>query len=238
MSLSETSRTDIIEIGDQFYIRAQSSLADDRTRVLLHGDTFAIFDRYGDIHPVGFGKQGLFHQDTRYLSRCELRICGARPLLLSSMVREDNVLLAVDLTNPDLDLPSGRSLERGTLHIHRNKFLCDASCLERLVIHNYGHEPVEADLTITLGSDFFDIFEVRGQRRERRGVLLPTEVERTSVAFSYRGLDNVLGDRFHACDFRKFGCVAPPDFRPSGVFVPVITRSACDEAIQSCYAAR
>ena len=192
MAIPDTSRTDIIEIGDQFYIRAQSSLTDDRTRVLLNGDTFAVFDRYGDIHPVGFGQQGLFHRDTRYLSKCELRLCGARPLLLSSMVREDNVLLAVDLTNPDLELPSGKSLERGTLHIFRSKFLFNASYLERLIIHNYGHEPVEADLTITLGSDFCDIFEVRGQRRERRGVLLPAEVDRTSVTFSYRGLDNVL----------------------------------------------
>src|ERR1700758_1090200 len=122
MALPKTSRTDVIEIEDQFYIRAQSSLADDRTRVLLHGDTFAIFDRYGDVQPLGFGQQGLFHQDTRYLSRLELRVAGVRPLLLSSMVREDNILLAVDLTNPDLDLSCGRSLARGTLHISRTKF--------------------------------------------------------------------------------------------------------------------
>ena len=38
---------DVIEVGQQFYIRASSSLADDRTRVLLHGDTFAVFDRGG-----------------------------------------------------------------------------------------------------------------------------------------------------------------------------------------------
>jgi hypothetical protein len=56
MALPETSRTDVIEIEDQFYIRAQSSLADDRTRVLLHGDTFAIFDRYGETFAhSGFG---------------------------------------------------------------------------------------------------------------------------------------------------------------------------------------
>jgi glycogen debranching enzyme len=192
MALPETSRTDVIEIEDQFYIRAQSSLADDRTRVLLHGDTFAIFDRYGDVHPVGFGQQGLFHRDTRYLSRLELRLAGARPLLLSSMVREDNILLAADLTNPDLELPSGKSLARGTLHIFRTKFLSNASCLERVVIHNYGDEPLDVDLTAMLGADFCDIFEIRGQRRPRRGSLLPAEVEPASITFSYRGLDNIL----------------------------------------------
>src|SRR5579871_1197934 len=102
MQAKDIARTDFIEVGDQFYIRAQSSLADDRTRVLLHGDTFAVFDRYGDIQPVGAGRQGIFHEETRYLSRLELRIGELRPLLLSSTIREDNVLFAIDLTNPDM----------------------------------------------------------------------------------------------------------------------------------------
>jgi glycogen debranching enzyme len=212
---TETSRTDIIEIGEQFYIRAQSSLADDRTRVLLHGDTFAIFNRYGDIHPVGFGQQGLFQQDTRYLSRLELRIGNARPLLLSSTVREDNVLLAVDLTNPDLELPSGRSLARGMLHIFRTKFLSDATCFERVVIHNYGEEPIDVDLTIAFGADFYDIFEVRGQRRQRRGALLPVEVEATSITFSYRGLDNVLRRT------RVHSSITPSAANESGMLLPI-----------------
>lgn len=45
-------RTDVIQVEDQFYIRAESSLADAPTLVLLHNDTFAIFDRYGDIQPM------------------------------------------------------------------------------------------------------------------------------------------------------------------------------------------
>ena len=93
----EHPQTDVIEVGNDFYIRAKSSLADDRTLVLLHNDTFAVFDRYGDIQPVGMGQQGIFHQETRYLSRLELRIGGRRPLLLSSTTREDNVMLSVDV---------------------------------------------------------------------------------------------------------------------------------------------
>src|ERR1035441_2314477 len=80
---------DVIEVGQQFYIRASSSLADDRTRVLLDGDTFAVFDRSGDIQPVGFGQQGIFNQETRHLSRLEMQLAGVRPLLLSSAMRED-----------------------------------------------------------------------------------------------------------------------------------------------------
>src|SRR5690348_5071716 len=38
MPVKDTVKADVIEVGDHFYIRAQSSLADDRTRVLLHND--------------------------------------------------------------------------------------------------------------------------------------------------------------------------------------------------------
>ena len=95
---------EIIRVKDQYYILATSSLADDRTRVLKQGETFAVFDRYGDIHPLGLGEQGIYHQGMRHLSRLALRLQGSRPLLLSSTVREDNVLLAVDLANPDLSV--------------------------------------------------------------------------------------------------------------------------------------
>jgi len=215
MSIARTSSTDIIEIEDQFYIRAQSSLADDRTRVLLHGDTFAIFDRYGDIHPIGFGQQGLFHSDTRYLSRLELRIGNVRPLLLSSTIRDDNILFTVDLTNPDLELASGRFLPRGMLHIFRTKFLLDTSCFERIIVHNYGEEPVDVDLNLAFGADFCDIFEIRGQRREQLGTVLPAEIDATKITFSYRGLDNVLRRT------RVQSSITPPVASESEILLPI-----------------
>src|SRR5437870_10193397 len=63
---------------------------DHMLRVLKHGDTFAIFDRYGDIYPLGLGEHGLSHDGTRHLSRLELRlgVDDAPPFLLSSTVRK------------------------------------------------------------------------------------------------------------------------------------------------------
>lgn len=127
---------DVIEVETQYYIRAQSSLTDDRTRVLTQGDTFGVFDRYGDVQPLGVGQHGLFHQETRYLSRLSLLIEEKRPLLLSPTIREDNVVLAVDLTNPDLEVQPGVLLPHGTVHILRTKFLADASCFEKIVVRN------------------------------------------------------------------------------------------------------
>lgn len=182
---------DVIEVGQQFYISANSSLADDRTRVLLHGDTFAVFDRSGDIQPVGVGQQGIFHNETRHLSRLELKICGSRPLLLSSNVREDNLLFAIDLTNPDLTLACGNSLPRGTLHIYRLKFLNEGVCHDRLVVHNFGEAAFDFELSLAFDADFADIFEIRGEKRKRRGRMLDEEIDRNAVTLAYEGLDCV-----------------------------------------------
>lgn len=182
---------DVIEVGQHFYIRASSSLADDRTRVLLNGDTFAVFDRSGDVQPVGFGQQGIFHKETRHLSRLEMHFCGERPLLLSSTIREDNVLFAVDLTNPDLTMPSGDALPRGTLHIYRTKFLTERVAYDQITLHNYGEVPIQGDLSFEFEADFADIFEVRGEKRARRGETLPEVVERSAVSLEYVGLDHI-----------------------------------------------
>ncbi len=192
MAVKEMPHSDVIEIGNQFYIRAQSSLADSRTLVLMHRDTFAVFDRNGDVLPLGVGQQGIFHNETRYLSRMEMRICGRRPLLLSSNTSEDNVLLAIDLTNPDTELGPGEFLPRGSVHIYRAKFLADGTCFDRITVHNYGQKVVDIELSFAFDSDFADIFEVRGQKRKRRGAYLPPEIDQTGIALAYEGLDDVL----------------------------------------------
>src|SRR5205814_4125415 len=95
---------DLIQVQDQFYILATASRAGERSAVLQHNDTFAVFDPYGDIGSLGTGEQGLYHEGTRYLSRFRLRLNDRRPLLLSSRVKDDNEPFCADLTNPDVPL--------------------------------------------------------------------------------------------------------------------------------------
>jgi glycogen debranching enzyme len=175
-----------------FYIQAPTAAADEQTRVLKHGDTFAVFDHYGDLKPVGLGEEGVYHEGTRHLSCLLLVLERERPLFLSSTVRDDNELLAVDLTNPDL-APDGRvEVPRGTLHLGRSKFLWGATCYERLEVRNYGLAPVAVSVGLYFEADFADIFEVRGTRRERRGRTLEPAVEGDAVVLSYEGLDRVV----------------------------------------------
>src|SRR5581483_2619084 len=140
---------ELVNLHDQFYIQATSSRTDDRTRVLKHGETFAVFDRFGDVQPVGLGEQGIYHQGTRFLSGLELRLGGRRPLLLSSTVKKENDLLTVDLANPDLkDEHGGIEMPRGTLHLFRTKFLWDGVCHERVRVSSFATEPIETDLAL------------------------------------------------------------------------------------------
>jgi glycogen debranching enzyme len=183
---------EVIRLHDQYYILAASSRADDRTRVLKHGDTFAVFDRYGDVVPFGLGEQGLYHAGTRHLSLLELRLNGKRPLLLSSTVREENDLLVVDLTNPDITLGGDAVFRRDVLHLFRSKFLLDSVCYERLRLTNYGRDPFTLALTLRCAADFADIFEVRGMRRKNRGRQRPAVYDDGSLILEYVGLDNVV----------------------------------------------
>ena len=133
---------DVIRLSDQFYIIAESDRAAVPTRVLKQGETFAVFDRYGDICPVGLAENGLYHEGTRYLSHLSLLIGGERPLLLSSAIKADNALVAVDLTNLDVANDGGGgdahiAIPRGTLHVSRVLVLWEGICYERLQVRNY-----------------------------------------------------------------------------------------------------
>jgi glycogen debranching enzyme len=180
---------EVIRVRDAFYIRSSSPRIDVRTRVLKQGDTFAVFDRFGDIDTFGTGELGLYYQDTRFLSHLTLKLGKDRPLLLSSTVREDNAVLAVDATNPDVGRNEETAVPRGTVHIFRSKILWKRTCQERLRIHNYGRAAMDFSFSIEFDADFADIFELRGTKRERRGRRVGAEITHDGVVLAYEGLD-------------------------------------------------
>jgi glycogen debranching enzyme len=183
--------SDIIEIQGQYYIRANSSLADATVRVLKHADTFALLDRHGDIRPLGFEVQGLFHEGTRFLSRLKLEIDGQSPLLLSSNVKEENDFFVADLTNPDLPREDGGTILRGTIHLVRTIFLWQGSYFERIGVFSFARHPVAIELALGYQADFVDLFEIRGISRKQRGRVLPPDVHQDQVVLQYEGLDSV-----------------------------------------------
>ncbi len=189
--MDETAQPRPAGASGPFYISATASLAEQRPRTLKAGDTFAVFGHAGDATPGPGSAEGIYHRDTRYLSRITLDIDGARPLLLSSAVSDDNAMLTCDLTNPDLRAISPEQLDRGQLHIRRAKFLWHATCHERFVVRNFSLRRLSILLGIGFGADFVDLFEVRGMTRSRRGTLRPPHLETGLVVLGYDGLDGL-----------------------------------------------
>lgn len=180
------------EENDRYYILASSSYADDQTRVLNFGDTFAVFDRWGDAKQIGTGAQGIYHEGTRFISDLEFKINGYRPMLLSSNIKNENEVFSIDLTNPNILLDNGLLLEKGVIHIGRSKFLQEGICYESIILHNYDLRPYSLEASFIFNSDFSDIFEVRGMQRKQRGEVLPVEVSNEGhIKLGYIGLDKV-----------------------------------------------
>ena len=155
--------------GDPHHVLAPSGITDDRTRVLKHGDTFAVFNHLGQIKPDGLGEQGLYHDGTRYLSRLVFELDGQSPFFLGSTVRDENDQLSVALTNPDRIRDRRVELPLGTLNLAVRLLLWRDTCHFRLRVRNHGLDPVEASICFRFGADFADIFEVRGMTRKARG---------------------------------------------------------------------
>jgi glycogen debranching enzyme len=182
---------DILPAEDSFYISATESASRPR-RSLKHNDTFIVLDTFGDMGAAAGEADGLFHRDTRFLSRLQLLLNDAQPLLLGSNLRDDNAALVVDLTNPDVFADQRIVLEKDTLHVLRTVFLWRDTAYQRLGVRNYGDRTVDIRLSILFANDFADLFEVRGSRRERRGTATAQLRGNDQVLLNYHGLDDRL----------------------------------------------
>jgi glycogen debranching enzyme len=118
---------------------------------ILEGATFCICDNLGDINaPV----EGLFTEDTRFLSSLRLTIDGQRPLLLSSD-KIEYFSAAFFMRNPLTD-----GLSPDVLSIRRERFVGDGM-QDSFAVQNQSMERVEFDLELDVGADFADIFAVK-----------------------------------------------------------------------------
>ena len=187
MTQSAIREIEVVE-ESPFYISMTGPAARPR-RALKHDDTFVVLDSHGDIGASAGGPDGLFNADTRYLARLELVLDGVQPLLLGSNLRDDNSALTVDLTNPDVYRNERIVLQKDMLHIVRTIFLWRGTAYQRIGLQNHGEGTASFDLTLLFDNDFADLFEVRGERRPRRGIGSSKLLGPADVALEYIGLD-------------------------------------------------
>ncbi|MBI4301818.1 MAG: amylo-alpha-1,6-glucosidase [Chloroflexi bacterium] len=158
-------------------------------RVLREEEVILISDELGDI-PQDSLRMGLYYRDMRYLSLWEMTIGGQKPRYLASTC-DQNYVGDFQLANPTLPLPNGEQALTRTISIRRRRFIA-GGLHERLTFYNLNPFPATLQLALTLGSDFFDIFEVRGLERPQRGTINSPVMEGSRLLLSYQGLDRIL----------------------------------------------
>ena len=157
--------------------------------VLKDGDSFLVADAFGDVQG---SDDGLFRNDTRVLSRLQLRLAGQPASLLSAAVSQDNVYFTAHLSNQPLPTLGDSGTPQGMIHIERKRFLWQGRLFERLSLTNYSEKPASVPLTLGFAADFHDMFEVRGQIRAHRGEHHACELGERHVTLRYAGLDDQL----------------------------------------------
>ncbi|MGH9553309.1 MAG: glycogen debranching N-terminal domain-containing protein, partial [Terriglobales bacterium] len=164
----------------------------DYPRLAIKHDTeFLLTDTEG-LMP-GKVEQGLgfFGNDTRWLSQWQLALNGKPLFLLNGTTRDG---YAANFVYSNAELPG---LPKQSVMVERDVVINDGMT-ERLVVRNYADHAIEVSLRINFGSDFADMFEVRGQQRQRRGQLMPPVVasDRRRVTLAYEGLDGIRRETY------------------------------------------
>jgi glycogen debranching enzyme len=177
------------EFGHEYEIATPPSPGDERTLVLASGDTFAIFDRRGEIRPFRTSRHGLYSGGTRFLSGLWLQIAGSSPLLLSSGVRRSERGLFVHETNPDLRGEAQLHVPADQIHLVRRIQVEDGACEIAFSLSSYATTAIRIPVRIGFTADYADVFEVRGTRRARRGQAIAPDVAKDAVELRYAGLD-------------------------------------------------
>lgn len=117
--------------------------------VLKENYTFLVADGSGMIQD---GERGLYNRDTRFLSRYSWDFSPGVQLLTAHTPRPDRYAA-------HLAVLRGPSQAIG---IRRNLKLAAALMTDVLELENTGREPASLRINLAFGSDFADVFEVRG----------------------------------------------------------------------------
>ncbi|HEY6308526.1 MAG TPA: amylo-alpha-1,6-glucosidase [Candidatus Angelobacter sp.] len=160
---------------------------------LIDGKTFLSTTLSGDIMPPGAPDVGLFYDDTRFLSRLELRVGGYRTVVLSSST-EQTFVSQIELTTGQITLRETYEIPENTVHIRREQLLASDIFYDHLTFENFNFNDVMLAIELAFEADFMDVFQVRGVARQHLGHYYKPIVHRDVILFHYCGLDGVTRD--------------------------------------------
>src|SRR5215471_458482 len=157
---------------------------------LIDGKTFLSTTIAGDIMPPEAPDVGFFHNDTRFLSRLELRVGGYRTVVLSSS-SEQTFASQIELTTGRSTMRDSYEIPENTVHIRREQLLSSDVLYDYLTFENFNFNELVLMIELAYEADFTDVFQVRGVARERFGHYYKPLVHHDSLAFHYRGRDGI-----------------------------------------------
>jgi glycogen debranching enzyme len=158
---------------------------------LIDGKTFLSTTIAGDIMPPGAPDVGFFHDDTRFLSRLELRVDGYRTVVLSSST-EQTFASQIELTTGKSTMRETYEIPENTVHIRREQLLSSETLFDNFAFENFNFHELELNIELAYEADFMDVFQVRGVAREKLGQYFLPVVRGDSIVFHYCGRDGVV----------------------------------------------
>lgn len=159
--------------------------------VIKSGELFMVTTTDGQIPDACTCGLGLYHRDTRFLSRLQILINDVKPVLLS-LSAEKNYLSMIELCNPHLEIGDGQKpIPQETIYLHSQRLISDR-IHEKLHIFNFNNFPVTFTITYDFDADYADIFEVRGVLNEPRGRHLFPKRDGNSLMLTYQGDDRIF----------------------------------------------
>jgi glycogen debranching enzyme len=129
---------------------------------VLEGNTFVVSRPNGDVDAGPGEPHGLFHRDTRHLSRWLLTVDGKQ---LDALSTDDTKSFSASFF---LVPGTGSEYTDATLSVIRRRVVGDGF-FEELTVLNHGNERIRPEITIAAGADFADLFQVKDATIDRPG---------------------------------------------------------------------
>jgi glycogen debranching enzyme len=159
--------------------------------VIKDGELFLCARTDGEVAPAQLTGEGFYVYDTRYLSEVRLEVGGARPVALSYSTVDGRAV--VDSTNAQLQRGSREPIAQLSLSITRELMIAAGRLYYLIRMRNFLREPVTTTVSLAVGADFADMFEVRGGvRRTARGHALAPKHLARGVVLAYVGEDDAF----------------------------------------------
>lgn len=163
-----------------------------RAVVIKDDNLFFLAPPSGEIPPVKGHGFGLYYRDCRYLNHYELVVSNVHPEALAATADPGSRAL-FQLTMPDMRGADGRLIHRETIGVRWERMVerRDSALIETITLQNFGGQAVQLPLALTFGSDFEDLFTVRGLIAKKRGTMDPPLWKDGCLFFFYRGADQI-----------------------------------------------